>query len=996
MAENNKANKQIKSSNKIISYSSMKLLTHRLMPNSKNPGTEWNKANRGMCQLRRLDELSNDQISKKQNYGVFTGKSNSIVVVDLDFYKGANAKWVETFGDDYVKDIDTFSVRTGRGGFHLYFTYDPQIKATQSAEFSIDIKNDGGYVVGPYSKIIKDGTTMEYTIINQADIKPCPEHLKEWLLNNLYKTKPKKARNPKVKVVNPITNEEVEDDEDEIDLGVYKFAIPEKVVEKYICKGLPDRFFNEYEEYLKFTTGMKTLGMKKLWKKYPKLNNPVDGDVKSKGHKLWMKTMWDNIHDHNKLFVINHLFNESKCKGGKNILSYYKYKPTDCHNEKPDVIINQHYLKHDEIDIHLATAAEEEHQCKCLVIRSDTGTGKTTAMKHYLKKHDDRFISTVSRISLGKEQTVVFQKQGLDCDYWETIQAQIDGENEANGPDCHWDQLASWSDYEGDNVIITIDSLMKMSFYDFDGYTIFLDEFNSLIEYFVTCHNGNLIKNRIGIQHKLNRILREAKLIVCTDADISDTSLLYLKQQNINYKFIDNTYKHNSGIKADELKTFDEYKKQLLREDKFLMACDSKTMAQALGVATGAKVYTSEHVGHIDLDADEKVIFSPKVVYGLDSLMERPVYGYFTGKTITPKAMNQQINRCRNITHLYYHFEIGGVLPYKYHNYQEIIDEMTYHNKYGQQLFGQIAPELNKQYLELSAQFEYNMDCYNTNKKAHFINILENKGFDVSYNYISEEEDPKQKLQLMEKSEQIKMKDMIILCDTFYFDNCVDEFENQVKPGLKYETYKLSAIAHFPEWICRINEILKVEWDQIHNYYTHFTKQHVLAQHFAWTDFFKKSIEDIKGNLEYRRDFPINKVKTAKQRCLFLNKFEEKIFGVKDGSRKISFDIIDPETITSVNGKDFPFTDETEQIRKWEKEYRTIFRFRGKDFPDLKDKKECLKLWVKINTQIFGDSSITTTKTTKDKKTIYKYQYNKGFYVTNYGLSEKRKDDNDS
>ncbi len=423
MAQNNKSIKMNKSSSiKNISYDSMKLLTHRLQPNSKNPGSEWKKENRLLCRKRTLHTIMSDQ---PQNYGVFTGKTNNIVVVDLDFYKGANAKWVETFGEDYIKDIDTFSVRTGRGGFHLYFKYDPQIKATQSAEFSIDIKNDGGYVVGPYATIKKDGETMEYTIINKTDIKECPVHLKEWLLNNLYKKKPKKVRNPKVKVVNPITNEEVEDDEDNIDLGVYKFNIPEEVVEKYICKGLPDSYFNSYGDYLKFTTGMKTLGMKKLWAKYPK-KRPDVCDKTDEERIIWMNNLYDNITDHNKLFVINHLFNESKIEGAKNILGYYKYKPTDCHNEKPDKIIDQKYLKYDEIDI------QKNIGDKCLVFRSDTGTGKTTAMKHYLKNHEGhtRFLSIVSRISLGEDQTKAFKEHGLQCEYWETIQKQIDDEEE--------------------------------------------------------------------------------------------------------------------------------------------------------------------------------------------------------------------------------------------------------------------------------------------------------------------------------------------------------------------------------------------------------------------------------------------------------------------------------------------------------------------------------------------------------------------------------------
>jgi len=157
------------------------LLTFRLQKNSKDPGNEWAKKNRHMCSNRSWKTIMESQ---PENFGVITGKENDIVVVDLDFYKdGDPPLWVKAFGDDYIEKFDTFTVMTGRGGIHLYFKYDPQIKTTASADFSIDIKNDGGYVVAPYSTIKKDGKIMEYEIIKKTDIKECPSNLKEWLLN---------------------------------------------------------------------------------------------------------------------------------------------------------------------------------------------------------------------------------------------------------------------------------------------------------------------------------------------------------------------------------------------------------------------------------------------------------------------------------------------------------------------------------------------------------------------------------------------------------------------------------------------------------------------------------------------------------------------------------------------------------------------------------------------------------------------------------------------
>jgi hypothetical protein len=53
------------------------------------------------------------------------------------------------------------------------------------------------------------------------------------------------------------------------------------------------------------------------------------------------------------------------------------------------------------------------------VVRSDTGTGKTTSFKHYAKNNDIKFISLVSRISLGQEQYSTFNKYGVNCKFYQ-------------------------------------------------------------------------------------------------------------------------------------------------------------------------------------------------------------------------------------------------------------------------------------------------------------------------------------------------------------------------------------------------------------------------------------------------------------------------------------------------------------------------------------------------------------------------------------------------
>ena len=81
------------------------------------------------------------------------------------------------------------------------------------------------------------------------------------------------------------------------------------------------------------------------------------------------------------------------------------------------------------------------------------------------------------------------------------------------------------------------------------------------------------------------------------------------------------------------------------------------------------------YTGDYDLDKFDKIIFSPKIVYGLDSQMRRNVFCLFQGHTISAKSMLQQVARCRNITHLYYYFmdKNAIVKDFKYEQFLYIL-----------------------------------------------------------------------------------------------------------------------------------------------------------------------------------------------------------------------------------------------------------------------------------------------------------------------------------
>lgn len=103
------------------------------------------------------------------NIGIITGAISGITVVDIDV-KGDTVVPLETFPP-------TFTVKTPSGGYHLYYVYDKDIKQTANTypQFPhVDIRNDGGYVVGAGSD---NGKGVEYVIVDKQSPKPFPREL---------------------------------------------------------------------------------------------------------------------------------------------------------------------------------------------------------------------------------------------------------------------------------------------------------------------------------------------------------------------------------------------------------------------------------------------------------------------------------------------------------------------------------------------------------------------------------------------------------------------------------------------------------------------------------------------------------------------------------------------------------------------------------------------------------------------------------------------------
>ncbi len=148
-------------------------------PNSKRPldGYSW--------YLRQTSDLDTLGAWFEQvpgcNYGLHLGEN--FVVIDLDRKPGRDG--VKAFEeicsehgvDSFLLDLDTFTVRTPGGGYHLYFRAPFPCGLSNDFPDGIDVRGVTGYCVGPGS----EETRGEWRVENDAPIANLPDFLADYV-----------------------------------------------------------------------------------------------------------------------------------------------------------------------------------------------------------------------------------------------------------------------------------------------------------------------------------------------------------------------------------------------------------------------------------------------------------------------------------------------------------------------------------------------------------------------------------------------------------------------------------------------------------------------------------------------------------------------------------------------------------------------------------------------------------------------------------------------
>ena len=486
-----------------------------------------------------------------------------------------------------------------------------------------------------------------------------------------------------------------------------------------VCSQLPKSAFEEKDEWKEFTQFCKlvaeTSDISKsdvlgVWDKYSR---------EGAGYNYERNTQLFDFYDVECCYrACGNVMDKTN-----NVMAYWFAKSVDSALPEPCRLFNEErtYVSEGNDDI-------LKNSKQCVVVKADMGTGKTEASIKHIKKTKKPFVVLTSRVSLAKDIYRRFKEAGVECNFYSDSGMLKDGES----------------------MVCEVESIMKLATVKhWENYFVMIDEADSFIEHLhmsPTCS-----KDRRFLFSQLKEILKKAKSYCC-DADVSFRTLKFLNhvvgKENVEYIRYDKKY--FSGVKTVEHFTEDTFVSEIAKHKRWIVFMDSKNKSAMLRQeliqlkkaidpddTLNIRIIDSDYNGEMDLNVD-CVICSPSVIYGLDSHIERPVFAYYKGHTISSQQMVQQIGRERKITSLHYFFARKSLRDGKYNTVEEamsVIEDRWSMKK------NDLPDDIYKWkferdedenfYYEMLSQYLYLHSCFDTNKFFHFREMLKRKGFEV-------------------------------------------------------------------------------------------------------------------------------------------------------------------------------------------------------------------------------------------------------------------------
>lgn len=673
----------------------------------------------------------------KFNVGIITGTTNNLLVVDIDVKDNG----LYEYTNDYLKNFDepqTVTQSTPNGGLHLLFLRTNHSKPscqfnidmylntrTKLRNIGIDIRSDGGYICAEPSTI-DDKRYIFTKSFDKYPVLEMPETLINWLI--FGQTKKVTTSNIQQIIKQNITTH------------IDNFIIQDNEL-NYILSELPITYLNNFDNWLKVLTVFKNLNKWDLFDKWSSKSKNYD---KNKNISLWNNN--EGIIDINYLvFVIN----ETSTKKLEYFSSYKPYHPiiSDISNITQ---LNMHskYIFDKNYEGEQLTS-EIFDRYDTIIIKSTTGTGKTTAIAEHCcnLKNNELIISIIDRVALANQQKDTFKQKGIQL-------LSYQDDNKEKQVNIHTD-----------NVTICINSLLKyqyMTIEQIKNVILYIDEVSSLLD---SLTHSKLLDGRLKpLMLLLMKLIKNSKKVIVSDALISDNVFTLLKYRTNSSKiFITNSFIKFKDVPAIRIKDEYIFIQQLLNnldDNKPFVACsDNKKEINKLywHCYNLATVKQQENFILIDSDnpmkienatiefKDKFVFYSPSISHGVDfqPVEAQDVFFYLKGTSTEPSSFFQQITRTRKISNLYYYHCESNLLqhPAKFDNIEacenyykdvdsltnpKITDMCTYINE------DDDAKLIENTFFKLFTYNEYVSDIYNSNKLLHFENILDNNGFKLN------------------------------------------------------------------------------------------------------------------------------------------------------------------------------------------------------------------------------------------------------------------------
>lgn len=414
-------------------------------------------------------------------------------------------------------------------------------------------------------------------------------------------------------------------------------------------------------------------------------------------------------------------------------------------------------------------------------------------------------------------------------------------------------------------------------------------------------------------------------------------------------------------------KLFEKITSNIIDKSKFLLIT-SKT---ALKIKNANKEFKNKFV-----------FFSPSIVAGLDFSIDEPQnqYLYINSLTINSQSMFQQATRTRNIKNLYFY----GNQRQNDSIYENLEDvkiknkSLVEANNKIKNVCLNVDVNYNEEIIDNSFYNqwcfnEYKNDCYNTNKIAHFENILKNEGFKLEHigkNKQLNKSIQKEMTKFSKEEEEINYNQFVIDYNNEYkMSSKTDIFDDEHSVE-KYELEKNLSCLNYKNYLERLktlplsnDELLldifgKLVMDE-HEYKSYFN----ILKLFKTNDYINTHIDDLK-----KTSFENKIINNIYNKIFLLRQFES-LFNITPFDLNFGIDELNIDKFTDDNFKLYAF----------------VFRSNKKTKP--KTVTSIRAFYAQMIKNIAGINIIKSSQNQKDGIRIRKYFLDDDIIKKYYNLS---------